>query len=454
MRKYTGEKQPLWREICYGGGNFTASLFGTIIGTWLSFFYIDHLGFNAKAIGMAMIIYSIWNAINDPVMGYLSDRTRTKLGRRLPYVLFGAIPLGISFIFIFSPPTASLTTPTSQILYYTLSLCVYDFFFTTVLLNWESVVPDMYPKEKDRGRILGIAQVFDILGGVIASLAIQPVFEKFGWSAMAIIFGCIGIVTMLITVFGIKENPKHAKVEPLKFFESFKMTFKSRSFIIMVVAVLFVETARLLLMASIPYYAKYTFPDVEMAATLITASAFISALIFTPLIIFISNRLGVKKTYLFSLGWFALILICLFFSTNFTLSVVLAALLGLGITGGIIMPKLLAAEIIDEDQTVTGQRREGAFFGTHAFVIRFAAALQTLLLTGVMTYFGYVEGAETQVASAITGFRVSMSIVPAVLIVIGTLVITRYPLHGERLAAVKAKIAAMDAENPGTDETE
>ena len=86
MKQYTGERLPLWREMCYGCGNFTASMFGTIIGTWLSFFYVDTLGFDAKAIGVAMVIYSIWNAINDPIMGYVSDHTRTRWGRRLPYV--------------------------------------------------------------------------------------------------------------------------------------------------------------------------------------------------------------------------------------------------------------------------------------------------------------------------------------------------------------------------------
>ncbi|MDR1131601.1 MAG: MFS transporter [Oscillospiraceae bacterium] len=444
MKPYTGERLPVWREICYGGGTFTASLFGTIIGTWLSFFYIDTLGFDSRAIGAAMIIYSLWNAVNDPIMGYLSDRTRTKLGRRLPYVLFGAVPLGVSFVFIFSPPTAGLTTPMSQILYYTLSLCVYDFFFTTVLLNWEAVVPAMYPKEKDRGRILGIAQVFDILGGVVAALAIQPVFEQYGWPAMALIFGAVGIVTMLISVLGIRENPKHSQVEPLRLLDSFKQTFKSRAFVICVLGVFFVETARLLLMASIPYFAKYVFPDVEMAATLFTAAVFISALLFTPLAIFISNRKGVKFTYILCLLWFALIAALFITGRSFTFCLVLCVLMGFGVTGGIIMPKLLSAEIIDEDQTVTGQRREGAFFGTHAFIIRFAAGLQAVLLSAVMRGFGYIEGAAAQAGSAVTGFRVSMSLIPAVLVGLGALIITRYPLHGERLAAVKAKIAELE----------
>lgn len=442
VKPYTGERLPLWREILYGGGNFTASLFGTIIGTWLSFFYIDTLGFNAKAIGIAMIIYSIWNAINDPLMGFISDRTHTKLGRRLPYVLFGAIPFGLCFIFVFSPPTASLTTPTAQILYYTLSLCVYDFFFTTVLLNWEAVVPDMYEKEKDRGRIIGIAQVADVLGGVIASVAVEPVFTKYGWSAMATIFGCIGAIVMLLTVFGIRENPKHAAQPSLPLLQSIRQTFRSRSFLICVCCVFFVETARLLLMAAVPYYAKYIFPDVDMAAMVITSVVFVSALLFTPLVIFVSNRIGTKKTYILSLLLFALVACGFFFSNSFILSVVLSVLLGLGVTGGLLMPKLLYTEIIDEDQSVTGLRREGAFYGIQAFIIRFASGLQAVILSLLMGIFGYVEGAQTQVASAATGFKVAMSFLPAGLVLIGCLIITRYPLYGERLAQVKQKIAA------------
>ena len=110
-------------------------MFGTIIGTWLSFFYVDTLGFDAKAIGVAMVIYSIWNAINDPIMGYVSDHTRTRWAAGCPTYSWARYP-GAELIFIFSPPTEKLDTPTSQILYYTISLCVYDFFFTTVQLNW------------------------------------------------------------------------------------------------------------------------------------------------------------------------------------------------------------------------------------------------------------------------------------------------------------------------------
>ena len=445
LKPYTNERLPLWREILYGGGNFSASLFGTIIGTWLSFFYIDTLGFNARAVGIAMIIYSVWNAINDPLMGFLSDRTHTKLGRRLPYVLFGALPLGLCFIFVFSPPTESLTTPTAQILYYTLSLCAYDFFFTTVLLNWEAVVPDMYTKEKDRSRIIGIAQIADVLGGVVASIAVEPIFTKFGWSAMAVIFGCIGGVVLLMTVFGIRENPKHAAQPSLPLWKSIRQTFRSRSFVICVCCVFFVETARLLLMAVVPYYAKYIFPDVEMAAMIITSVVFVSALLFTPLVIFVSNRVGAKKTYIISLLVFAVVACVFYFSNSFILSVVLAVMLGLVVTGSLLMPKLLCTEVIDEDQSITGLRREGAFYGIQAFIIRFTSGLQAVILSLIMSLFGYVEGAATQAASASTGFRVAMSFLPAGMVLIGCLIITRYPLFGERLAEVKRKIAASEA---------
>lgn len=447
MKPYNGQRLPLWREICYGGGNFTASMFGTIMGTWLSFFYVDTLGFNHESIAVAMIIYSLWNAVNDPLMGFLSDRTRTRWGRRFPYVMFGAIPLAISFIFVFVPPTASLTTPTAQILYYTLSLCVYDFFFTTVLLNWEAVVPDMYAKEKDRSRIIGIAQIADVLGGVVASVAVQPLFVAYGWTAMALVFGILGGIAMLLTLLGIRENPVHRHKESLPFWASFRQTFRSKSFVICVCCVFFVETARLLLMAAAPYYAEYVFPEVESAATLITSVVFVSALLFTPLAIFCSNRIGVKRTYILSLIIFGVIACGFFFTSSFVLVVVLSVLLGAGVTGGLLMPKLLYTEIIDEDQVKTGQRREGAFYGVQAFIIRFASGVQALILSGIMGAFGYVEGAATQPASAATGFKITMSFIPAALAVIGILIITAYPLCGARLEAIKKQSAQMSMDS-------
>ena len=444
MKPYTGKRLPLWREICYGGGNFTASMFGTIIGTWLTFFYVDTLGYDTKAIGGAMVIYSIWNAINDPIMGLISDKTHTKLGRRLPYVLFGAIPLALAFFFIFSPPSHILTSRTSQIIYFTLSLCVYDFFFTTVLLNWEAVVPDMYPDEKDRSRIIGIAQVLDILGGIVASLAVQPVFTAYGWKAMAAIFGVIGGITMLLSVLGMKENINRIQASPLAFAESFRQTFKSKAFITCVFSVLCVETARLMLLAAAPFYAKYTFPDIEMAATVMTSVIFVSGLLFTPIAIYISSKRGVKYAYQLSLIAFAVVSCGFFFSKNFTVCIVLSVLMGMGVTGGLIMPKLLNTEIIDEDQVRTGRRREGAFYGIYAFVIRFASAIESIILTQIMSAFGYSSSLQQQPESAVLGIRVLMSFIPALLIMAGYLIAAKYPLYGERLSQMKKDLSSIN----------
>jgi GPH family glycoside/pentoside/hexuronide:cation symporter len=388
-------------------------------------------------------------------MGFVSDRTKTRMGRRLPYVLFGSIPLAVSFFFVFAPPSFVLAgSGFSKILYYTLSLCVYDFFFTTVLLNWEAVVPAMYPKDGDRGRIIGIAQVASILGGIICAVSVQPLFEAYGWTAMSAIYAVVGGITMIISIFGIRENPKHLEPKPYGVIESFKLTLQSKAFVIGVLSVFFLSVARGLLSAVIPFYGKYVFPEVDGAATYFLALVYIASLAFTPLSIFLGNKAGIKKSYIISLIAFAAVSCGFFLPLPFAAALTLSALLGFGVTGGMIMPKMLSNDIIDEDHTKTGKRREGAFLGAQAFIFRFALAVQTLIMAAVMKVFGYqstalddagnVIEAAAQTPLAISGIRLAMSLIPAVITAIALLIILKYPLEGSRLEAIRLRRAELD----------
>lgn len=92
----------LFRYITYAMGNFANTIAYQVFGNRIQFYYVDVLGLNAAAAGVIWTIYGLWNAINDPLMGQLSDRTRTPIGRRVPYVLFGAVPLGLSFFFLWT----------------------------------------------------------------------------------------------------------------------------------------------------------------------------------------------------------------------------------------------------------------------------------------------------------------------------------------------------------------
>ncbi len=436
------KKLPLWRELCYSSGSFSGGIVGTAFGSWLMFFYIDTLHFNAGAIGVSMVIYAVWNAVNDPLMGYISDRTRSRWGRRIPYVLFGTIPLMVAFFLVFSPPMDLLQSSFSQILYFTLSICIYDTFFTTVLLNWTSVVPEMYPQERDRNRLLGISQVFGIVGAMVGTVAVEPLVKAFGWSAMAAIFAVVGVVTMLIAVFGMREDPNNRVPEAIKLVDSFKYTLKSKSFLLCVFSVLFVESARTMLLAALPFYADYVLGQ-DFAYTILVAAILLAAIVLTPLVVFISNKKGAKHAYIFSLMVFTAGCFLFFFSPNLTSCIVIGVLMGFGVTGAITMPNVLLGQVIDEDQTVTGLRREGAYFGINALIMRLSVAFQSVAMTAILTLTGYDSSSSHQSATVVTGIKSLMSFVPAAFILIALAFAYFYPLYGNRLIEVRSKIEQL-----------
>lgn len=120
-----------WQFFTFGGGNFANTLAYQVLGNRVQFFYIDILGLSPAIAGTVWTLYGIWNMINDPLMGQLTDRTRSKYGRRIPYIYLGAIPLGLSFFFLWTPPT---TSPWAMALYFFMALFIFDTLYSLTII--------------------------------------------------------------------------------------------------------------------------------------------------------------------------------------------------------------------------------------------------------------------------------------------------------------------------------
>src|SRR5215208_8360672 len=135
------------KHVSYAMGNFANTIAYQVFGNRIQFFYVDILGLNAATAGILWTIYGLWNAINDPLMGQLSDRTRSKFGRRVPYVAFGAIPLGISFFFLWTPPSQS---PWILAAYFLMILFIFDTLYSLTFIAYNALFPEVAPTPRDR----------------------------------------------------------------------------------------------------------------------------------------------------------------------------------------------------------------------------------------------------------------------------------------------------------------
>lgn len=431
------------KDFAYSLANFSGGIVSYAVGSFYMFFYVDQLGLSASYYALAMLFYGIWNAINDPLAGYFSDRTKSRWGRRKPYIMFGAIPLAISFMLVFMPPQFALDNQTTLFLYFLFAMCLYDTFFTIVMLNWSAALPEMYNDEKNRSRVGGISQILGVIGAVGATLLVQPIVNAFGYATMSIIFAIVSAITMLISVYGVREKKENMEEEPLGLIESFKQTFSSKAFIICVTSVLLLETGKILITSSMPFYTGYVLGN-DLGVTIIMGAMFISSMIFTPLIVKLAGKIGPKKTYQLSIALYCLGTLGFFVAPNILVVAIISLFLGFAVSGSMIMPNVLYGQIIDEDQIRTGKRREGTYYGINALIMRISIVIQGFVSAFILDSTGYIANATSQTSEALLGFRFLMGLAPCVCFILAFITIKFYPFFGEKLRELREKSAKLN----------
>lgn len=392
-----------------------------------------------------MILYGIWNAINDPLFGYISDRTRTKWGRRIPYIAGGLIPLVIVFIFLWIPPFG--ITDGNYIplfIYFTVMMFLFDGLFTLVVLNWTALFPEMYTSLEDRSIVSMWRQFFGNVGLIIGIALAPMIYGKLGWKSMAIIFGIITGVSLGISLLGSKEADPAEYEEPLDVLPALKHTLNNKSFMTYVIPYMLIQFTFVMIMAMVPFQAKYVLNILEEQSTVILGAAFLTVFIalvpWTRYII----KVGAKQAASWAIAFFAIALVPFGLARNFTTGIIGAVLVGAGLAGILLLfDALLIADVIDEDQLHTGQRREGMYFGANALFIRLAISVQALVMSQVLKATGYNPNLASQPASIVTGIRSLMTVIPIIALIAAFLVFRQYPLYGEKLSEVKNQLESM-----------
>lgn len=438
---------PRSQKIAFSLASLAAALVGQAFSTYVIFFYVDHLKLSAQLVGLGMMIYGLWNAVNDPLFGQISDRTRTRWGRRIPYVLAGAVPLGLAFMLVWLPPFSVAAGQSWALFAYFLAIIfVYDTLFTIVFLNWSALFPELYPSLAERAEVMAWRQALGIIG-MIAGIALPPmIYGSVGWGTMGIIFGLITIVTVLVSMWGSRERPEFRMDESLSLGAALKATFVNPSFVSYIVAAFFVEFVFVMLTATIPFYAKYVLRIGEFETSLLLGVIFLVALPMVAIWGHYTVKWGALRVFNLSIILFGLALIPFLFVSSFGPALVVTGAMGIGLAGLILLLDILLSDVIDEDELKTGTRREGMYFGTNGFMIRLGISLQALVMTLILNRTGYDPNLSVQPPSAIFGLRLLMTVVPLIALLLALLALRYYPLHGQRLAEVRSAVQRLHEE--------
>lgn len=431
------------KKLLYSAGSIGASLSASVFSTYIIFFYVDTLKMPAELIGLGMGIYGLWNAINDPLLGHISDRTRSKWGRRIPYVLFGSIPFAIAFVLLWTPPFDYLKSIPARFAYFIGIIFLFDLMYTLVIINWTSLFPEMYKTQAERTKVSSFRQIFGIIGNIIGVALPPMLYSSIGWSKMGIIFGIITLASLGLSLLGSKEDKENIQTEGLPFGKAIAATFKNKSFLTYVIAAMFLQFTFVMLQAGLPFYAKYVLKISDgFKVSILLGSVFISAMVFVGLWGMRANKRGSKNTIIVSAIVYGLALIPFWFVRSFAGGIITAVLIGVGLAGLMVLLDVMLSDIIDEDEIKTGTRREGMYFGINGFMVRLGVSVQSVLMGYILKMSGYNANlaVNAQPASALVGIKSLITVVPVVSLVFAVIFFNMYPLTGDKLKKVKESV--------------
>jgi GPH family glycoside/pentoside/hexuronide:cation symporter len=430
-----------WKKLAYSFGSMGAGLPENAFTAWALYLYVDKLGFPQQLFASAMLIYTIWNCINDPLFGFWSDRTHTRWGRRIPYIVLGTLPLALAFYLIWAPPVG--VSHMALFWYYLAVIFAYDGFYTLVIINWTSLYPETFTSTRDRSTVNAWRQAIGILGAMAGLAATPLIVARLGWKGMGVIFGAITAISIFVSLLGSREDV-HAPGEALPLGPAIRNTLANRSFLTFVIFNLFVNSVTVLVPQVIPFFAKYVLHISDSQSSLIMAPIFVVAIVSQVLWAKVVVRRGVRTTAVIACILFGLSLLPLGLVRTMTQAVIGFAIVGIGLGALLLVGDIMVADICDEDSLTTHTRREGMFYGVNALIIRMSVAISAGTISLVQTVTGYkpVTDPTLMAPAAVVGFRLLVSVVPAVLIGLGLIFVFLYPLYGARLARVKRLCSA------------
>ena len=439
-------------KLLFSTGDLSTSIPLAILMFFQLYFLTDVARLRPDYAGWAVGAGRIWDAINDPLFGLLSDRIRTRWGRRRVLLLFGAVPLGLSFMLMWIVPGLGQM---GLAIYYALVFILFDTAFTLVHVGYNSLTPEMTSDYDERSSLNGYRMVFSI-SGTLGAIILATVL---GWSIkdQRLLYGLIGFILGLaamippLVVFSItRERPAEELPEPLPMRQAIQSTLSNYPFRLVMGLYLLSWTTASILAAVLIYFATYYLRVPEQANYFVLLAQGM-AILFIPVVVWLSRRLDKRRAFILGAAtWIAVFLgIFSLRADQVTLGYVLAALSGLGIATAYVIPWAMVPDIIEYDQLRTGQRREGSYYSFASFFQKLATGLAIWGIGQALAWANYItpglgEAPPIQPPQAIQVIRIFAGPVPAILLILAIICAWYYPISRESHKATLEQLAERE----------
>jgi GPH family glycoside/pentoside/hexuronide:cation symporter len=452
--------------VSYGFGPALNQFFRMAYVSFAFYFYESEIGLNVWFTGLAFIIFAIWNAVNDPVVGYLTDRPFSfskKWGVRFPWTIIGGIPWVFSYILIYLPGTVPISGEWILFAWLIFSTCLFDTFNSIWWVNFYAVFPEKFRDLDERrmasGLITPVGVIGIVLGGILPVILISYGIPS-SYVFQAIIISLIGLVLFSFGLKGWRDDPKSIEnylesygneSEKISFFKVLRKAFKQRSFVIYLFIYFTFQVLIFCVQSSLPYFVVFVLDDNKSVQLFIQATFLIGALMTVPLWIKLSRSKGNNKmVYLISASLLALLSFPLTFITNLIVILIIVFFWGMALGGLWSMERPIISDIIDESKLHTEQRHEGVYVSVAMFFNRLAIIAQALIFATIHTLTGFSEGLSSLVELqqinpnwefAVFGIQLHFGIIPALFLAVGALLFWKfYDLTPEKVGEVQYQL--------------
>ena len=458
------EKLSFSTKLAYGAGDLGPAITANILVFYLMFFFTNVVGLNVGLASVILLIGKAWDAVNDPFVGVLSDRTKSKWGRRHPWMFWGAIPFGVFFFLQWIIPKFSDNPATNQwglFWYYVIIAMLSQSFYTIVNLPYTALTPELTQDYNERTSLNSFRFAFSIGGSIFSLLLALGIFSVVKadsatqYLVLAGVCTIFSILPLYWCIWGTKDRVAITEarrqateiedITPIK--EQLKIVFSNKPFLYVIGIYLCSWLGVQVTASIIPYFVVNWMGMREAESPLVALAVQGTALGMLFVWSRISQKVGKKAVYYMGMGLWILAQAGLFFVQPGQLGWMyfLAVIAGFGVSVAYLIPWSMMPDVIELDELQTGKRREGIFYGFMVLLQKVGLALGLFLVGQALQWSGFVEkvsGQPTPVQpdSALLAIRIAIGPLPTLALVGGVILAYFYPITKEVHAEILLKL--------------
>lgn len=443
--------------VCYGLGDLASQFVWTYVGSYLTIYYTDVVGLAPLAVTVIMMLARIWDAVNDPMMGAITERTRSKFGRFRPYIAFGAPFLALFSVLTFVNPFGGKST--AGVIWAAATYIIAGMIYTLVNIPYGALAGVMTEDADQRNvintfRNIGMNLGMVIVNGLSAGLALKfsaaggQVADGHGYMMVAIIYGIIAVPMFLIVALTGREvvQPVNEEVRGFSFRETIANLVNNKYLMIITLIMVLQMTAFMGRIAVTAYYVIYCLGSFTMIGLIMTIPS-IGGIIGSFFVPFFARKYGKRNVIMTAMAIQAVGLFIMYLAPFDNMKMVLAGDIIFGLFNvGFPMSLSMVSDSVDYMELKSGVRTDGTAYATYGLATKIGNAIGGAFGIMIMSAFGYVANAE-QTVEALKGINITVNLIPAILFVISTAACLLWDMTDAQADEIRRKLAERHSGN-------